>query len=174
MGEDDNDFYVIRGVLLDHPTPFTLAEMVPAVTSSEDGTTTHSASLLADNLLFRGGDKGGDGVLLLHDCGTIEGAEPIVHRQDQFCGVYQGGWEGALQDLSPERCKAFFNYCEFTERELEKLLDQQDESDEDGEDGWVSLQVDKSVVLNGDYGRGDCWRLLRNAIVQFEAQQKKD
>ena len=155
MGEDENDYYVIRGVILDQPTPFTLSEMLTAVPSENS---------LGDSLLFRGGDKGGDGAILLHNCPDVPG-EGIGSS-----GVWHGGWEAALQacrsgSAQAENFKAFFNYCEFTEKELEKMLDQEDE--ETG-DGWMSVEVDNKLVLNGDWGKGECWRLLRNALVQLE------
>lgn len=52
---------------------------------------------------------------------------------------------------------------EFTEKELEDLLD----SEEDG-DAWVSLEVPADFCLNPDFDRGDAWALLRNAVQQME------
>jgi len=153
MGEDDDGVYVVRGVIIDHPTPFTLKEMMednPAVQENP----------LADNLLFRGGDKGGDGVILLHNQETLGQSSVGVS------GIFQGGWDDALQACKEGRAKmedfkVFFNYCEFTEREIDDLL----ESNEDG-DQWMSVEVDTDFILNADWGRGDAWARIRNALSQ--------
>jgi hypothetical protein len=106
MGEanDGSGDYMIRGLILDHPTPFTLQEMMdhqPAVVHNP----------LGNNFLFRGGDKGGDGVILLH--ANAELARPQIGMS----GLYEGGWQQVLeicqssgQGGSTEGYKAFFNY----------------------------------------------------------------
>lgn len=153
--EDGSGDYLVRGVILDNPTPFTLREMMdhqPHVVSNP----------LGDNFLFRGGDKGGEGVMLLH-------ARPDLERPAiGMSGLYQGGWEQALEICqhdaeSRDHFKAFFNYCEFSEQELEDLLDSEEEGD-----AWVSLEVQPEICLNPDFDRGDAWSLLRNAVRQME------
>jgi hypothetical protein len=151
MGEDDNGDYVIRGVIIDQPTPFTLQEMT-------DENAAIANSPLGNNLLFRGGDKGKDGVILLHD------QEALGQSLIGLSGIYQGGWDAALAacaagDADPDDFKIFFNYCQFTEAELDDLL----QSDEDG-DGWMSVEVGADVILNPDWDRGDAWQRLRNAV----------
>ena len=161
MGEatDGSGDYVIRGLILDHPTPFTLKEMM-------DHQPTVVENPLGENFLFRGGDKGGDGVILLHP------HSDFGRPQIGMSGIYEGGWKEALEmcktvsssdNTVTENFKAFFNYCEFTENELEDLLD----SVEDG-DAWVSLEVPVDFCLNPDFDRGDAWSLLRNAVQQME------
>lgn len=153
--EDGSGDYVVRGLILDHPTPFTLKEMMdhqPQVVENP----------LSQNFLFRGGDKGGDGVILLH------GRQDLNRPQIGMSGLYQGGWQEALElcksgDTHSEDFKAFFNYCEFTEQELEDLLDSVEEGD-----AWVSLEVPADFCLNPDFDRGDAWSLLRNTIQQLE------
>ena len=155
VADDGSGDYVIRGLILDHPTPFTLAEMMdhqPAVVDSALGT----------NFLFRGGDKGGDGVILLH-------SQPHIGNGDEIgtSGLYQGGWQEALAECfdypqqAPPLYKAFFNYCEFTEQELEDLMDCEEEGD-----AWMSVEVPADFVLNQDFDRGDAWAALRNVILQ--------
>lgn len=168
MGEEERDEgnpyqeprYIIRGLIIDHPTPFTLAEMMeqnPNVVENPMG----------QNFLFRGGDKGKDGVILLHD---QEDVAPFSEIGDS--GIYQGGWDVALEKCRQaekgeatyaQSFKAFFNYCEFTEQELEDLLDSQ----EDG-DAWVSVEVTPKFVLDPDWDRGDAWKRLRNTLKQME------
>jgi hypothetical protein len=155
MGEDEHGEYVIRGVIIDHPTPFTLKEMTDANAAIE-------ASPLGDNLLFRGGGQGGDGVILFHDQESL-GQSPIG-----FSGVYQGGWDAALEacaqgEADVDDFKIFFNFCQFNEPEMEDLL----KSNEDG-DCWASVEVDADMVLNPDWERGDAWQRLRNAVAQMQ------
>jgi hypothetical protein len=157
MGEGDDGVYVIRGVILDHPTPFTLNEMMPGGKIADNP--------LKDNLMFRGGDKGGDGVILLHN------RENLGQSAIGLSGVYQGGWDAALEacakgDADVGDFKTFFNYCEFTEPELEDLL----KSNEDG-DCWASVEVDSGIVLSEDWDRGDCWKRLRNEVAQHMRAQ---
>jgi hypothetical protein len=155
MGEDDHGEYVIRGVIIDHPTPFTLQEMVDPNPAIE-------ASPLGENLLFRGGGQGGDGVILFHSQESL-GQSPIG-----FSGIYQGGWDAALEacttgEADTDDFKIFFNYCQFTEPEIEDLL----KSNEDG-DCWASVEVSPDMVLNSDWDRGDAWQRLRNAVAQMQ------
>jgi Uncharacterized ACR, COG1678 len=151
MGEDEFGVFVVRGVIIDHPTPFTLAEMMPESSNIQNNP-------LGNNFLFRGGDKGGDGVVLLHN------KEHLGQSVIGLSGVYQGGWEEVLAACAAGEAdvndfKLFFNYCEFTEVEIEDLL----KSNEDG-DCWASVEVATEMILDGDWDRGDCWRKLRNAI----------
>jgi hypothetical protein len=77
---------------------------------------------LGENFLFRGGDKGGDGVILLHANSQIQ------RPQIGLSGLYEGGWSEVLEicksssttDQQPQQqeeagtmvhgYKAFFNY----------------------------------------------------------------
>lgn len=58
IGLDEQDNVVIRGVVIDHPTAFTIGEMSPNVMGK-----------LSDNLLFRGGYDGSDTAMMLHSAG---------------------------------------------------------------------------------------------------------
>ncbi len=60
----------------------------------------------------------------------------------------------------PSRVKFFFNYMEFTENELEEMLQI---THGDG-DAWTSVEVPPDVVLDSGYDRGDAWTRLRNAV----------
>jgi hypothetical protein len=155
MGEDEYGEYVIRGVIVDHPTPFTLKEMTDPNAAIQD-------SPLGENVLFKGGDKGGDGIILLHSQETL-GQSPIG-----MSGIYQGGWDAALAACANgaadvDDFKIFFNYCQFNEKELEDLL----KSNEDG-DCWVSVEVSADIVLDSDWDRGDAWQRLRNSVAQMK------
>ena len=154
--EEDASNYIIRGVILDHPTPFTWQEMLG--TSFQD-------SGLGENRLFRGGDQGGpNGIVLLHrhHRPPDDDDDPEIGSS----GLYQGGWEAAVAAVQAGEAhvddyKAFFNYCEFSETELESLL-----VDDESGDSWASVEVDTDLVLNADWDRGDCWKRIRNAISQ--------
>jgi len=49
---------------------------------------------------------------------------------------------------------------EFTEAELDEML----ENREDESTQWASVEVPPDFVLNSDWGRGEAWARLRNAI----------
>lgn len=149
MGYDETlEANVIRGVVIDYPTAFTIGEMSEAV----------KGTLLANNVLYRGGSEGGDSVIMLHSFG---GREEIGTS-----GIYEGGLQEAMAacdngNANPEQFKFFFNYCQFGVKELEDMLD-----DEEDGDAWVSVQVAPSMVLNWDWARGECWKQLRNSVRQ--------
>jgi putative AlgH/UPF0301 family transcriptional regulator len=149
MGQDENDVYVIRGVIIDHPTPFTMGEMAEQAGESNE---------VFENLLFRGGELG-DSAFMLHSdeaLGQMAGKEMIGTS-----GIFQGGLEFASEiSLDPERVKFFFNYMEFTEKELENMLN----DDYEGNTGWISVEASPEIVLNSSYDRGDAWAYLRNTV----------
>ncbi|CAB9499335.1 Uncharacterized ACR, COG1678 [Seminavis robusta] len=153
MGEDedtDEGRYMIRGAILDHPTPFTLGEM--ADSSLLEGIKDNP---MAENLIHRGGDKGGDNVFMLHN-------QPEIGDGDMIgtSGVFQGGLQEALEackqgKAKPEDFKFFFNFCQWTEEELESMLD---------DDPWIAVEVPADYVLSAEWDRSDCWKQLRNAL----------
>lgn len=149
MGEaEDGSDYLIRGLILDHPTAFSVGESMP-----------NAPLALSENRIFRGGDRGGEGIILLHDHADWD-VEEIGNS-----GVYQGGWDAALKakEVGENSCKVFFNYCEFTELELDGMLGMK----RDDGDAWMSLEVDPTFVLDESYDRGDAWKRLRNAVAQL-------
>lgn len=117
MGTDDNEEYVIRGVILDNPTPFTIGEMMENKASGG----------VYENLIFRGGESGGQEAFCLHSVDAL-GLEEIGTSK-----IYQGGELNKIED--PSMVKFFFNYMEFLEQELEDMLAI---IHEDG-DGWTSV-----------------------------------
>lgn len=135
MGYDSNGVGLIRGVCLDNPTAFTMKEMVGI------------EGELGDNILFRGGDFGNEAVMMLHSCGQIYGSEycsDVIGNS----GIYEGGMKAAIELVSegqadPKWFKFFFNYIEFTEDELNKILGELDDSN----DAWMSIQVPPSFIL---------------------------
>lgn len=150
IGTDEYNETVVRGVILDHPTPFTMAEMSP-------GTVTGA---LSENLLWKGGMKGGDCAMMLHTVSSL--------GQDEIgtSGVFEGGLVSAMESVEngehqSDQFKFFFNYCQFTPTELDDMLSG---VDDDG-DAWVSVEVPSDIVF-ADWNRGDCWRYLRNVIRQ--------
>ena len=107
------------------------------------------------NLIYRGGDRGSDNVFMLHNQRSVgEGIEIGTS------GIYQGGLQDALEACHKGTAKAedfkfFFNFCQFTEDELESMLD---------DDPWIAVEVPSDYILNAEYDRGDCWKQLRNAL----------
>ena len=142
--------YVVRGVLLDHPTPFTVGEMIPSA----------AASLLAGHKVYRGGDQGQEDSVLLFHQQPKWGNEAIGAT-----GLYRGGWnhvpgENDTTEVPPPAAKVFFNYCEFTEAQIEAYF----QEDPGNDDRWMAFEVAPDLVLR-DWGRGDCWRYLRNSMA---------
>jgi hypothetical protein len=148
MGFDEQlEADVIRGVVIDYPTAFTMGEM-----GGIEGK-------LADNIIYRGGSQGGDSVMMLHSFG---GANEIGTS-----GIYEGGLAEAMKacdngTANPSQFKFFFNYCQFGTQELEDIINV-----EEDDDGWVSVQVPPEMVLSDCNDRGECWKQLRNAIRQY-------
>jgi Uncharacterized ACR, COG1678 len=176
--------YYIRGVIIDHPTPFTVQEMIPnigVVSSSSTTSQQQRQHPLFNNLIFRGGDKGRENsVLLLHNQKYVPGGSEEIGTS----GLYHGGFDSVVLlnqsytekintttstttttttiDLDSNNFKFFFNYCEFTEDEIEELF----RSNEDN-DSWASVEItDPYILLNNDWDRGDCWRYIRNSILR--------
>jgi hypothetical protein len=160
MGEDEVGEYVVRGLIVDHPTPFTLREMI-----DNKGIPLEN-NPLGETLVFRGGDKGGEGVVLLHT------RKDLGQSEIGSSGLYQGGWEAALEACAqgkakPEEFKIFFNYCEFTEKELESMLTLDEEGD-------GSVEVNPDFVLNPDWNRGAAWARLRNAQCSAAIHRERE
>lgn len=148
--EEDNPV-LIRGVVVDSPTPFTIHEMT-------DGSVEVSPAL-RDNLVFRGGNVGDEGVVVLNGVGPATvNEEPIGSS-----GIYLGGGKSihSKEEQDASLYKFFFQHVEFRQEELEDLLEDVEEGD-----GWISLQIPPAMVLNGDYDNGDCWKRLRNHAQQ--------
>jgi len=178
--------HVTRGVIIDHPTAFTMGEMGGGSV----------VGVLGNNVLFRGGDAGNDSALLLHchgdklatsgsssggdgDSGGDSGGNnnndsggtppsPIGNS-----GLYEGGLQSAMDAaddgiVSPDDFKFFFNYVQFTDNEIEGMLHMEDSAG----DAWMSVEVPPDFVLNSDYGRGEAWTFLRNKIQQMLRQDE--
>lgn len=160
IGLDENQDMVIRGVIIDHPTAFTISEMSPNVMGS-----------LSNNLMFRGGRNGSDSAMLLHSAGGADGHVKTTGEMIGSSGIYEGGVVSAMEAAdaglaSPDQFKFFFNYMQFRENELEDMF--QGVVDDDGKpDEWVSLEVPPEFVLNSDLERGEMWSKLRNTIREI-------
>ena len=166
IGLDDLGEMVVRGVIVDHPTAFTVGEM------AGEGSVLGGAGL-SDNILFRGGDTGSDSVMMLHGCGgdagAVGGCGPAIGYEDyEFdSGIYEGGLRSAAEAVEDgtadsARFKFFFNYVQFSERQLEEMLD---EVDSEG-DAWVSISASPELILDSDLDRGEMWKYVRNRISQ--------
>ena len=106
---------------------------------------------------------GGESAFMLHS------DEGVAKTADQemvgTSGIYQGGFEHTLStDFDTEKAKFFFHFMEFTEQELENMLN---DSESDG-DPWVSMEIPSDMVLSSEYDRGDAWARLRNIARQYK------
>mmetsp|Transcript_26710 Transcript_26710/g.34810 ORF Transcript_26710/g.34810 Transcript_26710/m.34810 type:complete len:251 (+) Transcript_26710:3-755(+) len=151
MGINEFDEYVIRGVIIDHPTPFTMTEMA------------NLQGPLGDKLLYRGGEVGNDSAMMLHSIPGVSQSEEIGTS-----GVYEGGLQAASDmcgagTISTDKFKFFFQFTEWTETQLENMLA---EVDSDG-DGWASVEVSSDLVLSCELDRSDAWSTLRNKIREM-------
>ncbi|KAL7531448.1 hypothetical protein ACHAXR_004054 [Thalassiosira sp. AJA248-18] len=121
---------------------------------------------VSGNQLFRGGYDGSDSAMILHSAGGPDG--PV--KSDTAIGtsgIFEGGIVSAMESvdaglIEPDRCKFFFNYMQFTEKELDDMFS----GTEDG-DKWVSLEIPTEYILASHYDRGDLWAKLRNSIRQI-------
>jgi len=159
IGTDERENVIIRGVVLDHPTAFTIGEMSPNVMGG-----------LSENLLFRGGYDGSDSAMMLHSAGGSDG--PV--KSDSMIGtsgIYEGGIVSCMEAvdagvIDAGQCKFFFNYMQFTEKELGNMFAGTEDGDE-----WVSVEVPPEFVLDSDYERGQLWSKLRNNIREIRNNQ---
>jgi len=157
IGLNEYNEHVTRGVIIDHPTAFTMGEMGGG---SIYGTLAHKP-------LYQGGDQGNDSAMMLHSHGQSGiGSGAMIGTS---C-IYEGGIYDAMDlvddgKMDSEKFKFFFNHIEFSDADLEGMLAA---TDSDG-DAWASLEVPSSVVLNNDFERGDGWSYLRNQIRQLTA-----
>jgi len=150
MGVDSYGEHVTRGVVIDHPTAFTMGEM-------SAGSVVGS---LAENILFRGGDCGADKAMMLHSAGAL-----ISSKKIGTSGIYEGGLRMAIEtvedgDADIEEFKFFFNYVEFTVGEMESMMNDLDSNG----DTWMSVEVSPSFVLDGDLNRAEAWNSLRKRL----------
>jgi hypothetical protein len=176
--DDENQEQLIRCVALDNPTPFTMAEMIIEDHENHNNANDQN-SLLLQNLVYRGGNTGGDVAMMFHSVAEL-GRMEIGNS-----GMYEGGLEAAIryvkdmsqkgnqESLQPddrsvsilrpvERFKFFFNYCQFSPNELESMLAS---NGDNPEDGWISLEVPPEVIL-AEWDKNECWKYLRNRMKQ--------
>mmetsp|Transcript_19447 Transcript_19447/g.45256 ORF Transcript_19447/g.45256 Transcript_19447/m.45256 type:complete len:281 (-) Transcript_19447:41-883(-) len=162
MGTTPSGDVVIRAVLLDHSTPFTMGEMSPDI----HGTLAHS-------LLWKGGATGDESVMLLHNHNGIG----MMIGDDEEVGIHQGGLQQAIDllensseddDNEKYAFKFFFNYCEFTLEELQGMFRNVPANGQ----GWMSARVPPEVVLSQTWEKGDCWKFVRNICRKQQQQQQ--
>lgn len=159
MGVDEDENTIIRGVVIDKPTAFTIGEMSPNIMGS-----------VANNYLFRGGYDGTDSAMLLHSAGGPDG--PV--KSDSMIGtsgLYEGGIVSAMEAvdaglIGTDQCKFFFNFMQFTEMELDNMF----AGTEDG-DTWVSVEVPKEYILQSG---GNLWSKLRSKTRENRRQSDPD
>jgi len=161
--------FVLKGVILDYPTAFTIGEMSNSI-----------PGVLSGNILLNGGDVGSDKVIVLHPYDTkyIMQDNKLYDNDSTVCkGSYRIGdsniYMGGLHDLTilaekklidSEKCQFVFNYVEFTEKQVKEIIMKEVKGDDDG---WMSFNVrDVNLVLKQDLKRGDIWKKLRSWYKQ--------
>jgi len=161
------DKTLVRAVIVDHPTAFTVGEMLDSAGGG-------GASLggLTNNPLYRGGDNGGNAVILLHSVPGLDGSVSIDDNGKASL-LHTGGISAAAiavddSTVDASRFKFFFNYVEIPIGEIQGMLDAPlGEGDDEAADGWMVLgDVPPEIVLDGSYGRGQAWRKLRKMFLE--------
>ena len=102
-------YYASTGVIIDHPTAFTMGEM-----GNVYGT-------LAHNLLFRGGDAGNDSAILLHSYGDESEAMDGSGSMIQIACGDQIGTSGVFEGMFcilQKRKRFRFDTCMFLKKNL--------------------------------------------------------
>lgn len=158
IGLNEYGDHVTRGVIIDHPTAFTMGEMSAGSV----------VGVLGNNILFQGGDQGNDSAIMLHSLGNNENTPIGCGTMIGTSGIYEGGLNAALDaadegEADPDSFKFFFNHVEFTDKDLESMLESEDS---DG-DAWISVEAPVKMILDSDLDRGDAWRSLRNQLKQM-------
>ena len=107
--------------------------------------------------------------ILLH-CAGGPGGPVKSDKVIGSSGIYEGGIVSAMESVDAglvesRSCKFFFNYMQFTEKELNDMF----AGTEDG-DAWTSLEIPAEYILDSEYERGGLWSKLRNNIQEFRKQ----
>jgi hypothetical protein len=170
LADDDSDELVARGVIIDHPTAFSVSEMIDErfYFPSADDEVGLAAATLGKNTLFRGGDLGEQFVMMLHSLSVSN------HHPSQVMigssGIYQGGLSYIIdaihkgEQVGCDSIKFFFNYLEFTETQLNLMFHDEQKNQPGSIDSWISVEVPSFFILHNDYSRGSAWEILRNYI----------
>lgn len=166
--DDENNELVARGVIIDHPTAFSISEMVDdSYFQNEEGI----AATIGKNTLFRGGDLGEEFVMVLHSLHPNHPSQEMIGSS----GIYQGGLSNIIDAINrgdivcdtTNSIKFFFNYLEFTENQLNLMFhDDDDDTNQQGSiDSWLSVEVlPSSFILHNGYNRGSAWEKIRNYV----------
>ena len=143
MGSTPDAYH--KGLLLERPTAFTVDEMVPGFDE------------FSSNTLFRGGEDGGNKVVVLHTHGELDGAREVG------LGVFEGGISAARKAVasgaaSPGDFKFFFGQFKVTPQDLDGML---------GGGGWRAVSLgaatSEAVLRNHETGPG-LWTTLQRRL----------
>ena len=123
-----------KGVLLNHETPFTVADM-----------TSNLGDMLGENPLFLGGDAGSDTMIMLHGMPLLEGARKL--RADGDDSLCVGGVRTAVDlvergELRADKFKFFYKTVEWLPGQLAEQV-------ADGLFGQVELSADLLLGQSG-------------------------
>ncbi len=131
------------GVILERPTAFSVAEMVPGFDEFDR------------NVMHTGGEDGGKSVIMLHRH-ALKGARLVG------AGIFVGGVVAAREEikaggLTPRDFKFFFNHVSFTRLDLKGMLEV---------GGWHAARLSDAesvaaVLHSGDSG---LWEMMKRII----------
>lgn len=133
------------GVVLQKPTTFTMNEMAPDFDDFDE------------NVMYRGGEEGGQSVLMFHPHGDLDGCRNVGN------GIFVGGVQNAKQavwsGMKPASTfQFFFNHLTFSTVNLEGMLS------ENG--GWKVLRFPEQAMVDVvlSPGEGEIWSQLHRRI----------
>lgn len=132
-----------RGVLLNHETPWSVTEMNDALTPFDH------------NLVFLGGDRGADTMLMLHADASLPGAAPVGAG-----GLHRGGLSAASARVAagsaaPSAFKFFYKVSEW----LPGMLDR-----EVADGLWTTVELPLAQLLHPK-GPKSMWQRVRDEKV---------
>lgn len=139
-----------KGVILERPTAYSVNEMVPGFDE------------FSENVMFMGGEDGGNSVVMIHNHGELEGSRDIGS------GLFIGGVDSARAALEKaavgeSRCKPldfkfFFDHVRLSGKDLEGML---------GEGGWnaISLPGKNTAAASLHNEESGLWRRIRRKLA---------
>ena len=147
------------GVLLNHQTPWHVADMTDAL------------PCFADNAIFLGGDAGRDTMLMLHSLPLLDGARPLADGATEGAAtssVCLGGVSAASElvqigQLRAAQFKFFYKSVEWLPGQLEEQC---------GEGLFEHVELSPSLLL-GQTGQRVMWEEVRQLIRRGEQEAEE-
>ncbi|KAJ1446925.1 hypothetical protein M885DRAFT_544699 [Pelagophyceae sp. CCMP2097] len=137
------------GLRLDSPTALSIGEATEGMRAA--------LGILSTNVLYLGGDHGGEKTLMIHATPGLAGATPLGAS-----GLFIGGMAAAVEAVRSGRSEAddfkfVFNYNTWGPGELDRYVERAQ---------WASFAVDTALVLRRENERGGLWDQLQAALEE--------